>query len=263
VQNELKVGLFVDGQFDSSCATTVLNPPFPNPALMDFDDPDFDPLEMDDAAYADTPDPYPRLAELRHQNWVLPFAYRSIFTDVYDQSLGEFPHYTVFGYDKVFHFLTHSEIFSSKVFVHSLGKSFGKTIVAMDASEHTQYRRIFQKAFLPHVVRQWGESISSRASRSTIPSVDVAQGSANRDEAKFDDPNVFNIFRDRRTRHLAFGSGPHVCIGQHLAKVEMERALNAVLDTLPNIRLDPGSPPPDIRGFSMRKPKHLNVIFDS
>jgi cytochrome P450 len=53
-----------------------------------------------------------------------------------------------------------------------------------------------------------------------------------------------------------------VCIGQHLARVEMTRALNAILDRLPNIRLDPALPPPRIQGTMMRVPKHIHVCFD-
>jgi hypothetical protein len=44
--------------------------------------------------------------------------------------------------------------------------------------------------------------------------------------------------------------------------VEMERALNAVLDWLPNVRLDPDMPAPQIEGYKLRKPRHLHVRFD-
>jgi cytochrome P450 len=90
----------------------------------------------------------------------------------------------------------------------------------------------------------------------------VASGSANRDPSRFVEPDRFDIFRDRKHRHFAFAFGPHVCIGQHLARVEMTRALNAILDRLPNVRLDPDMPPPQIRGTMMRVPKHIHVRFD-
>jgi cytochrome P450 len=89
----------------------------------------------------------------------------------------------------------------------------------------------------------------------------VAAGAANRDPAKFEDPDKFNIFRKREHKHFAFAYGPHVCIGQHLARVEMTRALNAILDHLPNLRLDPGKPKPEIRGTMMRVPEHIYVRF--
>ena len=91
--------------------------------------------------------------------------------------------------------------------------------------------------------------------------IDVAAGAANRDPTKFVEPDQFNIFRKSPHRHFAFAFGTHTCIGQHLARVEMTRALNAVLDRLPNVRLDPDWPKPEIRGIMMRVPKHLYVKF--
>jgi len=97
----------------------------------------------------------------------------------------------------------------------------------------------------------------------TIPAgacLDVVAGAANRDPGHFPDPDQFNILRERKHRHFAFAGGPHICIGQHLARVEMTRALNAILD-LPNLRLDPERPSPPTRGSMMRVPEHLYVRF--
>lgn len=91
--------------------------------------------------------------------------------------------------------------------------------------------------------------------------IDVVAGSANRDEQRFPDPDRFDIFRKPAHRHFAFAYGPHVCIGQHLARVEMTRALNAILDRMPNVRLDPDMPPPQIRGIMMRVPHSIHVRF--
>ena len=51
---------------------------------------------------------------------------------------------------------------------------------------------------------------------------------------------------------LAFGGGPHVCLGQHVARAEMTVAINALLDRLPNLRLDPDAEPPRFIGFYER-----------
>jgi len=91
--------------------------------------------------------------------------------------------------------------------------------------------------------------------------IDVVTGSANRDPARFADPDRFDIFR-AQGRHMAFAYGPHVCIGQHLARLEMSRALNALLDRLPNLRLDPDFPPPRVVGFNSRAPQAIHVLFD-
>ncbi|SCW62005.1 Cytochrome P450 [Sphingobium faniae] len=90
--------------------------------------------------------------------------------------------------------------------------------------------------------------------------LDVVAGAANRDPAIFPDPDRFDIFRERKA-HFSFSRGPHICVGQHLARVEMTRALHAVMDNLPNLRFDPDKPRPEIRGSMMRVPRHLYVRF--
>ena len=91
--------------------------------------------------------------------------------------------------------------------------------------------------------------------------LDVLAGSANRDPSRFADPDKFDIYRKPAHRHFAFAYGPHVCIGQHLARVEMTRALNAILDRLPNLRLDPAAADPQINGIMMRVPHSIPVVF--
>jgi cytochrome P450 len=91
--------------------------------------------------------------------------------------------------------------------------------------------------------------------------IDVIAGAANRDPEIFMEPDKFNIFRDRKP-HWSFSKGPHICVGQHLARVEMTRALHAVLDHMPGLRFDPERPRPEIRGTMMRVPRHLYVVFD-
>jgi cytochrome P450 len=90
--------------------------------------------------------------------------------------------------------------------------------------------------------------------------LDVVAAAANRDPAIYPDPDRFDIHRDRKA-HFAFSRGPHICVGQHLARVEMTRALHAVIDHMPNLRFDPDKPKPEIRGSMMRVPKHLYVRF--
>ncbi len=99
----------------------------------------------------------------------------------------------------------------------------------------------------------------------TIPAgaaVDIVIGSANRDEVVFPDPERFDLQRDPRTKLMTFGRGPHVCIGQHLARLEITVAINALLDRLPNLRLDPERPAPEVVGLVKRSPVSLHVVFD-
>jgi cytochrome P450 len=90
--------------------------------------------------------------------------------------------------------------------------------------------------------------------------VEAWNGAANRDPTQYPAPEKFDIFR-KRERHFAFSSGPHVCLGQHLAKVEMTRATNALLDRLPNLRLDADQPPPQVVGINGRAPFAVHACF--
>ncbi|MFN8034790.1 MAG: cytochrome P450 [Acidimicrobiia bacterium] len=72
-----------------------------------------------------------------------------------------------------------------------------------------------------------------------VRGVDIARGdqvalyyaSANRDEDVFDDPFAFRVDRNPN-QHLAFGFGEHVCMGAHLARVELEAVFGQLLDRL-------------------------------
>lgn len=97
-----------------------------------------------------------------------------------------------------------------------------------------------------------------------IPSGAMVQcivSSANRDEEAFDNADQFDIRRKNKPS-FGFGFGPHMCIGQFIAKTELSVALNAVLDLFPNIRFDPDQPKPVIKGAQLRGPHTLPVVWD-
>ncbi|MGP9845893.1 cytochrome P450 [Brachybacterium sp. 107] len=66
--------------------------------------------------------------------------------------------------------------------------------------------------------------------------VSVSTVSANRDERRFEDPDAFDVRRDARG-HVAFGHGPHGCIGQQVARVELDEAFRALVTRLPGLQL--------------------------
>ena len=59
---------------------------------------------------------------------------------------------------------------------------------------------------------------------------------ANRDPAKFADPHRFDIRRSNAKEHLSFGNGPHVCLGQRVANMQLEAAYRHILRRFPNVR---------------------------
>jgi cytochrome P450 len=85
--------------------------------------------------------------------------------------------------------------------------------------------------------------------------------SANRDDARWARPESFDIRRPALP-HVAFASGPHMCLGVHLARLEMAIALEAVLDRLRGLRFDPDVAPPRMSGLLFRSPNRLPVRFD-
>ncbi len=60
--------------------------------------------------------------------------------------------------------------------------------------------------------------------------------SANRDADVFDDPDTFRLQR-KPNKHIAFGYGPHMCIGQHLAKLELRILFEELLPRIKSIEL--------------------------
>ncbi len=77
-------------------------------------------------------------------------------------------------------------------------------------------------------------------------SVVMVYASANRDEAVFDEPHRFRADR-QPNEHLAFGFGPHYCLGANLARMEIRVVLRKILQRLPDIRLAEEAQPVETR----------------
>jgi cytochrome P450 len=60
---------------------------------------------------------------------------------------------------------------------------------------------------------------------------------ANRDPAVFADPDRFDVTRPNAREHLAFGGGTHMCLGAHLARMEAQEALGALVARAPRLEL--------------------------
>ncbi|GCD43588.1 cytochrome P450 [Streptomyces paromomycinus] len=94
-----------------------------------------------------------------------------------------------------------------------------------------------------------------RAGEAVLPVV----AAANRDERTF--PEADRLVLDRRANpHLAFGRGPHNCIGAHLARAQLSIGLEALLDHFPRLRLT-GQPPTWEDHSPIRSPLTLPVAW--
>ncbi|ABD06646.1 putative Cytochrome P450 [Rhodopseudomonas palustris HaA2] len=87
-------------------------------------------------------------------------------------------------------------------------------------------------------------------------------GSANRDEACFSDPDVFDVGRDH-AKSIAFGAGPHYCAGAFASRAMVaDVALPGVFARLTDLRLDPREPV-RIGGWAFRGLLNLPVVWNS
>lgn len=77
----------------------------------------------------------------------------------------------------------------------------------------------------------------------TIPvgaTVVLSWGAANRDPAKFPEPDAVNLERKNAAQHLSFGLGAHFCVGNQLARVELRMAFSRLVSRLHDIRISSG-----------------------
>jgi cytochrome P450 len=88
-------------------------------------------------------------------------------------------------------------------------------------------------------------------------------GSANRDPAKFPDPDAFDIRRPNAHQHLSLGFGGHFCLGAPLARLEARIVLEEVSARLPSLRLVAGQPLEFLPNVSFRGPLSLPVEWDT
>ena len=83
-------------------------------------------------------------------------------------------------------------------------------------------------------------------------------GAANRDPAKFEAPDVLDLSRTPN-EHIAFGGGPHVCLGQHLARIEIDAVLREVLTRMRDIEIP--APPEWLASTFISGPKSMPIRF--
>jgi cytochrome P450 len=88
-------------------------------------------------------------------------------------------------------------------------------------------------------------------------------GAANRDPAKFPEPDTFDIRRANAHQHLSLGHGAHFCLGAPLARLEARVVLEEVSARLPSLRLITGRPLEFLPNIAFRGPVSLPVEWDT
>lgn len=81
--------------------------------------------------------------------------------------------------------------------------------------------------------------------------------SANRDERRFTNPDVYDLHR-KEGPHMAFSTGAHVCLGAWLGRSTVRVAVQHLFDRLPDLTL---AGPVEIRGFEFRGPTALPISW--
>ena len=161
--------------------------------------------------------------------------------------------------------LTDDEMLSTAFLLYGAGHAttvnlIGNAVVAL-LTHPDQLARLRQDPELaPNAVeetlRYWapaetvGRSIMERDGRPIASEVEVAGcplhsgelltlnlAAANRDPARFNDPDTYDISRPNANRHLAFGKGIHLCLGAPLARVEGQVAVETLFRRYPDLRL--------------------------
>jgi cytochrome P450 len=86
--------------------------------------------------------------------------------------------------------------------------------------------------------------------------------SADRDPAKYPQPDALNLHRPAARDHVAFNTGPRMCVGAALARAEIHEAVHQLLHRVPNLRINADAPAPEMEGFALRAYTPLHGKFD-
>ena len=90
----------------------------------------------------------------------------------------------------------------------------------------------------------------------------MSLAAANHDPRLFENPDDFDMDRGNAQKHIAFGRGPHICLGRLLAKLELRTVLELLIEKAPSVRLALGQELRYFPNFSFRGPSTLFLTWD-
>ncbi len=99
---------------------------------------------------------------------------------------------------------------------------------------HESIRMVSPVTYMRRTVT--GDTMLGNQALSKGDKVVMYYAAANRDGAKFPSPDTYDITRANAKEHLAFGHGPHVCLGQKVANMQLEAAFRQILTRFPDVR---------------------------
>jgi cytochrome P450 len=91
----------------------------------------------------------------------------------------------------------------------------------------------------------------------------LLQGSANRDESRFENGEEFDIARANAREHLSFGFGIHYCLGNMLAKLQAKICLEEAVRMVPSLQVVGGADIPFRENLSFRVPETVPVTWNA
>jgi cytochrome P450 len=110
---------------------------------------------------------------------------------------------------------------------------------------------------VPRVIKQEVEVHGVKLEKGQL--VTLLLGASNVDESEFVDPEKVDFERERN-KHLAFGGGAHRCLGSHLARLELQIAMEVWHERIPDYRIKPGETPRYSPGI--REVQYLPLVWD-
>ena len=150
--------------------------------------------------------------------------------------------------NSLFALLTHPEAMARVRADHSLIGAALEETMRWQAPVQSATRHTLADAMIGNICIPAGQTVNCML------------GSANRDPTIFDNPDSFHLDRPNVKRHLGFATGPHHCLGQHLAKLQASKALRTLFERTSSIELTEATA---FYGHEFRQPLSLNLRWRS